>query len=731
MSTLDDVVRVSIQIASSAITLPGFGRPLILPSVDPPFSEPSRLYTDPDDMLDDGFTILDDAYLMAQTLAQQSPRPVDWLVGRRTTASVQERTIRVAGDASAQHKRTLRFTEPATDGDWTIEIDGTPYTYTASSDNITTIRNELLTQIDTAANGIAATPLVLTNEGLVLISDEPFEITDLSAPSGGAADITLVQHVKIAAGATGLWRLDVDGSNCDFVATTATPEDIRDGLVASINALTGTHGAVAVDAAATDTLYVDAGAEFVLTFEEVGPGGTGELNGSGWSYAEGATLAGDWTITIDGVPHTFTATGANTLTEIRDGLRVLIVGGALPVTAADQAVDTDVGLKLTGTAGIPFTATLSDPTEASRMTFVQTFDVTTAAVGLWRLDVGGTNCDETAVVADAEEIRDGLVFEVNALTGTHGATAIEHSTNTSLGFIDSTAETAIALELTPGAGAGTINDAWPWSDSAGGPGGSLAAIEDYNPDWYCLLIPERDKDTIVAFAGDIEAREKIFLAQSSDAAVVASPYTPASPTPDVASRLKDLSYFRTSVWFHDVDAEHKAAAMAGRALPEIPSSITWKWKQLIGVAPTVLTSNQRANLLSKSANSSESRGGRHYSFEGTVASGEFLDIIRGRDKLKSRIQERVFEAQLASPKIPFTDGGIGQIEGASRAAVEESTTEGFIATDPPVEWTVPKAADIPSGDKAKRELLGTNAIKFNAKVQGAIHLAEIRGTVSA
>jgi hypothetical protein len=88
MSTLDQIVNLQITLTSSTPTKDGFGRPLIV-AYHTRFPGRTKLYTDPSQMLTDGFAVDDQAYKLALAISQQNPRPKDFKVGRRALAPTQ------------------------------------------------------------------------------------------------------------------------------------------------------------------------------------------------------------------------------------------------------------------------------------------------------------------------------------------------------------------------------------------------------------------------------------------------------------------------------------------------------------------------------------------------------------------------------------------------------------------------------------------------------------------
>lgn len=86
---LEDIVNVAITAQTSSPTRPGFGTPLIAAYHTRWTSDLVREYASTTEMTDDGFLVTDAAYLAAQAVFSQSPRPRKIKVGRRTRAFTQ------------------------------------------------------------------------------------------------------------------------------------------------------------------------------------------------------------------------------------------------------------------------------------------------------------------------------------------------------------------------------------------------------------------------------------------------------------------------------------------------------------------------------------------------------------------------------------------------------------------------------------------------------------------
>jgi hypothetical protein len=196
---------------------------------------------------------------------------------------------------------------------------------------------------------------------------------------------------------------------------------------------------------------------------------------------------------------------------------------------------------------------------------------------------------------------------------------------------------------------------------------------------------------------------------------------------DIASFLKASSYDRTIGVFHKNDAlTNIESAWTGACLPFDPGSQTWAYKRLAGVLPYNLTGGERGSVSDKNINIYTTIGGVNVTEEGKVASGEWIDIMRGIDWLQARLQEDTYALLVNNRKIPFTDGGIAVIEGTVKAVLLEASNQGILIEESII-LTVPQAANVSTADKAARLLPNIN---FSADLQGAIHKLKINGVVS-
>jgi hypothetical protein len=168
-------------------------------------------------------------------------------------------------------------------------------------------------------------------------------------------------------------------------------------------------------------------------------------------------------------------------------------------------------------------------------------------------------------------------------------------------------------------------------------------------------------------------------------------------------------------------------AWMGGQLPKDPGSITWKFKQLVGVTPDVLTTTAVNNIEGKNGNTYQTVGGVSITQQGVVASGEFIDIIRGVAWIESRLGEEIFTVLVNADKIPYTDPGVGVIVGTTRAFLTGPAVDNSVLTENTISVSAPLVADISDANKASRLLPD---VEFSGTLAGAVHKVILNGKVS-
>lgn len=359
-------------------------------------------------------------------------------------------------------------------------------------------------------------------------------------------------------------------------------------------------------------------------------------------------------------------------------------------------------------------ATVKIGRRATAVAQVSAVNIVAATDGTFTVTINGEAFTFLASSDTVGDIRDGLIADINAgaepVTAaivdadTLSVTADEAGVPFTISVTHSTTPASITTGTTT-ASVGLVNDIDDW--------------ETEDSDWYELLEGTRSSGVIKAAAADIESRTKIFQAQTDDANAQIAGST------DLGSVLGALAYDRTGLWWHDDDAEHVDSAISGRMLPEDPGSATWANTVIRGVPGIVPTGESFLAAKNYNWNENFAAAGFTMTRHGKMVSGQFIDLIIGRDWLQNLIQTRLVQALMDSPKIPYTDRG-GQVIGAIiRACLVEAAQVGLVVEDSIV-VTIPAVSSQSTNDRTDRHFPN---VTFSATLQGAIHSLEVSGSL--
>jgi hypothetical protein len=333
---------------------------------------------------------------------------------------------------------------------------------------------------------------------------------------------------------------------------------------------------------------------------------------------------------------------------------------------------------------------------------------------------GGTATFTSDSNATNDEIIAGLVTAINGISGNNYLAAVVDS-----GTSDTLTVTADAaggwFSLSVNAADLTMRQ----THADPGIATDLAAIALEDNDWYLLVTLYNSKAYVDAAAAWVEANKKIYAVDLSETAALTAAVGGGGN--DTADGLHTLAYDRSFVAWSPAPADMFGAAWAGRTLPITPGGETWKFKRLSGVSPSSMTGTHRVNLRAKKANWYEATAGVNITYDGTVASGEFIDITRGIDWLESEMAIAVMTMLIANDKVPYEDDGVTAVESEVRGVLDRAVQARVLARNPEPVVTVPAVADIADADKAARLLPD---VKWSATKSGAIHKININGVVT-
>ena len=230
-------------------------------------------------------------------------------------------------------------------------------------------------------------------------------------------------------------------------------------------------------------------------------------------------------------------------------------------------------------------------------------------------------------------------------------------------------------------------------------------------------------------AAYMETQEKLFCYTELDC--FAAPGTVREDGEDLVQPSVGNVYFRTLGANRYINV-----AFVAKWLNYESGSETTAFKQLASVYPSKLTSTEMKALADKSLNYFITVGSKNLSMNGKVIGNEWADIIRFRDWLKNDMQLRVVNLFVTRPKVPYTDAGISLVQNQMIASLKSGQDAGGIAESefdedgteiPGYVTSVPLAASLSASEKASRKL---TKCKFKARLAGAIHFAELKGSLT-
>lgn len=239
----------------------------------------------------------------------------------------------------------------------------------------------------------------------------------------------------------------------------------------------------------------------------------------------------------------------------------------------------------------------------------------------------------------------------------------------------------------------------------------LKLVLEENNDWFFLTCTDNSVEAIKAMSDLVAVNNKMFATTVNDY--------------EDAKKLFKEVYDNTFIMYHDDVDSYVAEGLAVIMSYSIGGK-TGKFKTIQGVKGANITLTQLNELHKNNIFSYVEKLGVLQTSEGTVMSGEYIDIVLGEYWIRFRMEESLQRLALINDKIPYTDFGIGMLVGAveevlSRAVKQTIIEEGQYKID----YTLRK--DVPSNEVALRKY---NYVKWTAMLQGAIHSAQISGILT-
>ena len=242
-----------------------------------------------------------------------------------------------------------------------------------------------------------------------------------------------------------------------------------------------------------------------------------------------------------------------------------------------------------------------------------------------------------------------------------------------------------------------------------------ALAKYYDEDWYFVSLATGTAADFITISDIVEGEG----------------YKIAAHTVDSIEDLTTLSakkYDRTFTMMHDKLEQYPHLALIGGHGSKPVGSITYKFKRLIGVDPAPYDATTLLAIHALNGFAYVSKGGQYQTSEGTMLSGEYIDVIHGKDWVKVNMENAIAQLFANNDKISFDDVGIPRIEGEARTILEIAGQQGIIALDdagqPLYTLTAKNRNQSNAADRVERHYKG---LSFSLELAGAIHEATVYG----
>jgi Protein of unknown function (DUF3383) len=263
----------------------------------------------------------------------------------------------------------------------------------------------------------------------------------------------------------------------------------------------------------------------------------------------------------------------------------------------------------------------------------------------------------------------------------------------------------------------------------------LAALALADTGWYWLVTSGWNSKAFgLGAAGWVEANGKAYVVATCDTDSVNT----AVGNLDLLDSLNNLSYKRTSGWYHNSPLEMLDAALTGVLAPANPGSWTAAFKTLVGAEPNALDGTERTNIKARNSGAYTQELGKDITWDGKVFNTTYgyLDITVGIDWFSTQVVGAAFGAMTSVPKVAYTDEDIDFIAGAVKGVIHQATSDANPVLDPgdptdpanqPPDIVFPKVADVSPGTRALRKL--PNGV-INGRLQGAVQEIDFLATLT-
>lgn len=422
---------------------------------------------------------------------------------------------------------------------------------------------------------------------------------------------------------------------------------------------------------------------------------------------------GDYSITINGLTHTFTASGS-TVPLITAGLTALIntTGvdlGALTLTFNDNGTSNDTIVRSTGSwlaDGVGEGMTI---TPAGTVSNNSTFTIESVTATTLTLVPAASVTQEGPVATSA------TVISVAALV-----TATDSNPD-----VDIAADTAgVAFTYSSSSTGSPITETVTTANV--GVASELAAVYAANSDWFGFVLDNRDAGDILEAAKNFaEPYKRLFFAQSNDADIITSAIT------DIGSEIQRRSLQWTHVKYYSDDAENfDIGHLAGFLANDFDSvAPTASFNTVEGIPTEELGTTIQNYLVAKNVGFYTTLKGIGATSISQVGAGYDVEHVVTAAWAEARMSENIAQLFLnvsnSGSRIQYNDQGFQQVASVVNEVLIRGEEIGHFNVDTS-ELDVPLRSEVTTSDEAN----GILRMSFGTQYSGLVKQVVLIGTVS-
>lgn len=184
--------------------------------------------------------------------------------------------------------------------------------------------------------------------------------------------------------------------------------------------------------------------------------------------------------------------------------------------------------------------------------------------------------------------------------------------------------------------------------------------------------------------------------------------------------------------YHTGDQAIDAAWIGDTANLQV-GSVTWKFRNLNGIDPDVLTSTELHSLEDMNVQAYVAVLGRNQTTEGKAMSGEYIDILHGILWVQTEMQTKLEELLQNNDRIPYEQKGINMILATGTQVLEEAWENGIILTNDSTGIGDYSITAEPRDEQSAEDLSNRHygGLRFTYHAGSAIHSITVHGTVNS